>query len=208
MKTLLIFVAAVIFVSAETYAQMQPLPIKNVTDGIYCRFSPDCHVAPVTGSSSFTPTNLAVTCVLESRSFAGSGMDSKDTYGYEYRLVLNNDGEKGTNFFTVDSLAINFDNPQTFAFGNHAGNRAWVLTDESTNCIAPASLNFSGTNIVVQFVPPLVLATLTNKTVSTCLFGLISTNNPQLTKAIITGSTQTPPDAPAPFEEEMDARTP
>ncbi|HEU6447673.1 MAG TPA: hypothetical protein VFV23_04470 [Verrucomicrobiae bacterium] len=205
MKTAMLFVAAAVFASVE--APAQSLSLNNVTSGIYCRFDPNCQVSPVTASSSFSPTNLAVTCVLESRSFPGKGMDAKGIYGYEYRLTLNNNGEDGTNFFTVDSLAVNFNQPESFAYGLHASNQVWIVTD-GAGSVAPGSANFSGTNVVFQFNPPLVLATLTNKTINTYLFGMISTNSPHLTKAIVSGSLKTSADSNVSFDEEMQARTP
>jgi hypothetical protein len=207
MKAYLLFAAAMTMVSGAALAQS--LQMANVNDpGIYCRFSPDCKIAPMRTSSSFTPPNLAVTCVLESRSFIGSSMDSQGLYGYEYRLILNNDNESGTNFFAVKSLALNFNCPQSFAFGGHASNQVWIVADGGPGEVAPSAVNFMETNIVVRFDPPLVLATLTNRSIGTYFIGMASTNVPQLSTAIIEGLTQTPPNGPAPFHAEMQARTP
>jgi hypothetical protein len=185
------------------------LKLLNVNDpGIYCRFSPDCHVAATETSSLFTPTNLDATCVLESRSFPGTTPNSAGTYGYEYRVILNNAGARGTNFLTVDSLALDFDSPQYFAFGEHASNQVWVVTTGGPGNISPSSPAFSGTNVVFHFSPPLVLATATSQSVSTLRFGMVSTTGPRVTTAVIKGSTQTPPDAEVPFAEELPARTP
>ncbi len=207
MKTHLFFAAAMTMVSCT--APAQTLQMANVNDpGIYCRFSPDCKIAPQRTSSSFSPTNVAVTCVLESRSFIGSSMDSQGLYGYEYRLILNNDNESGTNFFAIKSLALNFNCPQSFAFGGHASNQVWVVTDGGPGDVPPSAVNLMETNLVVQFDPPLVLATLTNRSIGTYFIGMASTNAPQLSTAIVEGSTETPPDGPAPFHAEMQARTP
>jgi len=207
MKAHLFLAAAMTIVSGAGMAQ--PLQMANVNDpGIYCRFSPDCKIAPLHTSSSFTPSNLAVTCVLESRSFVGGSMDSQGLYGYEYRLILNNDNENGTNFLAVKSLALNFNCPQSFAFGGHASNQVWIVADGGPGDVAPSTVNFMETNVMVRFDPPLILATLTNRSIGTYFIGLASTNAPQLSTAIVEGSTQTPPDGPMPFHAEMQARTP
>ena len=207
MKKHLLASIAGILVAAGLHAQS--LKLLNVNDpGIYCRFSPDCHVAAVEKSSSFTPTNLAATCVLESRSFAGNSKDTTGVYGYEYRVILSNAGARGDNFLTVDSLALNFDSPQNFAFGGHANNQVWVVATGGPGSLAPGSASFSGTNIVFQFDPPIVLATKTNQSTGTYYFGMMSTGQPRITTAVITGSAQASPDAPVPFEEELPARTP
>ena len=196
-------------VSLAAGLHAQSLNLFNVNGpGIYCRFSPDCHVTATETSSSFTPTNLDATCVLESRSFPGTTPNSAGTYGYEYRVILNNVGARGTNFLTVDSLALNFDSPQYFAFGEHASNQVWVVVSGGSGKIAPGSAISSGTNVVFHFSPPLALATATSQSVGTCFFGMVSTTGPRTTKALIKGSTQTPPDAPVPFADELQARTP
>ena len=205
-KHLLLFVAG-IFAVAGLHAQSLKLLAVN-DPGIYCRFSPDCHVAPVEKSSSFTPTNLAATCVLESRSFAGSGTGATGVYGYEYRVVLNNAGAQGDNLLTVESLTLNFDSPQYFAFGGRASNQVWVVATGGPGSFAPGSASFSGTNVVVRFNPPIVLATKTSQSTGTYYFGMISAGRPRVTTAVITGSAQASPDAPVPFEEELPARTP
>jgi hypothetical protein len=206
-KHLLVLIAGI---SVAAGLRAQSLNLHNVNaPGIYCRFSPDCQVAPVEKSSSFTPTNLAATCVLESRSIAGKSMDAAGTYGYEYRVVLNNAGEQGAGFLTVDSLALKFDVPQHFAFGGHANNEVWVVATGGPGDLAPGSATSSGTNVVFQFNPPLVLATQTNQSTGTYFFGMISTNSPRITTAVITGSAQSSTDAPPVFfTEELPASTP
>jgi hypothetical protein len=206
-KHLLLFVAG-IFTAVGLYAQS--LQLLNVNDpGIYCHFSPDCQVAPVEKSSSFTPTNLAATCVLESRSFAGTSMNTTGTYGYEYRVILNNAGERGAGFITVNSLALNFDVPLNFPFGGHASNQVWVVATGGPGNIAPGSAVSSGTNVVFKFNPPIVLATQTNQSTGTYFFGMVSTSSPRITTAVISGSAQTSTDAPpVSFMEELPARTP
>jgi hypothetical protein len=207
MKTRLFFVVAGIFAAAGVHAQSLQLLNANYP-GILCRFSPDCHVTPTSDSSSFDITNFAATCVLESRSFLGNGMDAHGVYGYEYRVILNNHGERGTNYLTVDSLTLNFDSLQSFAFGQHASNQVWIVTSGGPGSVAPGAAEMTESNVVVQFNPPLVLATLTNNSVSTYFFGMASKNRPQVTTAILSGSTQTPPDDAIPFKAEMEARTP
>ena len=206
-KHLLLFIAGI---SVATGLHAQSLNIHNVNaPGIYCRFSPDCQVAPAEKSSSFTPTNLAATCVLQSRSFAGKSMDAVGTYGYEYRVILNNAGAQGAGFLTVDSLSLNFNASQKFAFGGRANNDVWVVATGGPGNIAPGSATSSGTNVVFQFNPPLVLATQTNQSTGTYFFGMISTNSPRITTAVITGSAQSSTGAPpVSFTEELPASTP
>jgi hypothetical protein len=205
-KHLLLFVA---WIFAVVGLHAQSLKFLNVSDpGIYCRFSPDCHVVPVGKSSSFMPTNLAVTCALESRSFVGNSTDTTGVYGYEYRVILNNAGAQGDNLLTVDSLTLNFDSPQYFAFGGHASNQVWVVATGGAGSLAPGSASFMDTNVVFQFDPPIVLATKTNQSTGTYYFGMMSTGRPHITMAVITGSAQASPDAPVPFEEELPASTP
>jgi hypothetical protein len=206
-KHLLLFIAG-ISVAAGLHAQS--LKLLNVNDpGIYCRFSPDCQVAPAEKSSSFTPTNLAATCVLESRSFAGKSMNTAGTYGYEYRITLNNAGESGAGFLTVDSLALSFDVPVTFPFGGHANNQVWVVATGGPGAVAPGSAVASGTNVVFQFNPPLVLATQNGQSTGTYFFGMVSTNGPRVTTAVITGSAQTSTNTlPVSFTGELPACTP
>jgi hypothetical protein len=205
-KHLLLFITG-IFAVAGLHAQS--LKLLNVSDpGIYCRFSPDCHVAAVETSSSFTPTNLAATCALESRSIAGKSADTAGVYGYEYRVILNNAGAQGDNLLTVDSLTLNFDAPRNFAFGGHASNQVWVVATGGPGNLAPGSVSFVDTNVVVQFTPPIVLATKTNQSTGTYHFGMMSASPPRVTTAIIMGSAQASPGAPVPFKEELPARTP
>jgi len=205
-KCLLPFMAGV-FLAASLHAQS--LNLLNANDpGFYCRFSPDCHIAATETSSSFRPTNLDAMCVLESRSFPGTTPNSAGTYGYEYRIILNNAGALGTNYLTVDSLTLNFESPQFFAFGGHASNQVWVVASGGPGNIAPGSPALSGSNVVFHFSPPLTLATATDQNISTLRFGMVSTTGPRVTMAVIKGSTQTPPNTTVPFEEEMRARTP
>jgi hypothetical protein len=206
MQKILISLAAG-FLAAGVSAQS--LQLDNVNyPGIYCRFSPNCSVSPTEQSDSFAPTNLAATCVLESRSFPGSSMDSAGRYGYEYRLVLNNAGATGTNFLTIDSLTLHCGAPDYFAFGEHASNQVWVVTTGGPGDIAPASADAAKKKITFSFSPPLVLATETNQNVSTYYFGMISTNAPKITMAILSGSAQADTNEPVSFEAELQARAP
>src|SRR5580700_653269 len=102
-------------------ASAQSLQLQSVNyPGIYCRFDPSCNISPTEQSDTYSPSNMAATCVLESRSFPGNSMDSQGQYGYEYRLTLNSNGATGTNVMTVDSLTLKFGEPIPFAFGMHA----------------------------------------------------------------------------------------
>ena len=136
-------------------------------------------------------------------------MDTTGVYGYEYRVILSNAGEKGAGLLTIDSLALNFDSPRNFAFGGHASNQVWVVATGESGNIAPGSAVSSGTNVVFQFNPPLVLATQTNQSTGTYFFGMISTNSPRITTAVITGSAQSSTGSPpVSFTEELPASTP
>jgi hypothetical protein len=190
-------------------AEAQPLKILDVgAPAFYCHFSPDCRVTYTEQTALFTPTNVDATCVLVSRSFPGRSLNTVGTYGYEYRLVLNNTGSGGTNFLTVNSLTLPCPAPQTFSYALRGGNQIWVVTAGGPGGVAPASVSLSDTNLVVEFNPPLVLATETNQSVGTYFFGLTSTNAPRLSTAVLAGSTQTGPEVPVPFRVELTARTP
>ncbi len=58
--------------------------------GIYCRFSANCQPSPTVQTDSVATTNNAATCVLMSRTFAGTTISSSGQYGYEYQLTVNN----------------------------------------------------------------------------------------------------------------------
>jgi hypothetical protein len=190
-------------------ASAQSLQLQSVNyPGIYCRFDPNCTITPTGQSDTFAPTNMAVTCVLESRSFPGNSMDSQGQYGYEYRLTLNNDGAIGTNVITVETLTLKFGEPAPFAFGMHASNDVWVVTDGGPVGLGPSTAEMNDDKVVVHFNPPLTLATTTDQTTNTCYFGLISYRGPQISKALVNGSLQLPDSAPTPYEALLNAEAP
>ncbi|HEV2318977.1 MAG TPA: hypothetical protein VGV18_04460, partial [Verrucomicrobiae bacterium] len=68
----------------------QSLQLVNANyPGIYCRFSGNCQVTPTEQTDSFTPTNTSDSCLLMSRSFPGTSMDTTGRYGYEYEITIN-----------------------------------------------------------------------------------------------------------------------
>lgn len=193
----------------------QSLQLANVNyPGIYCRFDPNCNVTPREQSDTYASTNVPITCVLESRSFSGNSQDSQGQYGYEYRITLNNNtansagGTAVTNVLTVDSLALHFGQPDTFAFGMHASNEVWVVTTGGPAGLPPASVELSGQRVFIHFAPPLTLETDTDQTTNTCYIGMISDRAPEMTTAIISGSTQDPDKGTLSFKAKLQAQTP
>ena len=177
------------FLAAGAFAQSLQLQSVNYP-GIYCRFDPSCNVSPAEQLDTYAPTNMAVTCVLESRSFPGNSMDSQGQYGYEYRLTLNNNGATGTNVMTVNSLTLKFGEPAPFAFGMHASNDVWAVTTGGPAGLTPSSADLSGKQVIVHFNPPLTLETETDQTTNTCYFGMVSYGAPQMTQATVSGALQ------------------
>lgn len=203
-KNLVSFAAGLLAAGASA----QSLQFLNVSSGIYCRFDPNCNAPATTQSDTFSPTNVAATCVLESRSFPGNSLDSQGTYGYEYCITLNNNGATGTNFVTINSLALDFGEPVIFNFGQHASNQVWLITEGGPDGLPPASADMGDTNITFQFNPPLTLETDTGQTTNTCYFGMISSNAPQTATIILKGSAQDPVFGNVPFEAKVQALTP
>lgn len=194
-------------------ASAQSLKISSVGSGIYCRFSGDCQVTPTEQSDSLTSTNAPVTFVLASRSFAGNTVNSTGQYGYEYQLTLNSLNNNGvatdTNIVTVNSLTLNFGQPETFAFGEHASNYVWALTSDGPVGSAPSDANSSGDKITFQFDPPLTLNTSTDQTTNTCYFGMVSDGAPQTTvAAILSGSIRTATNGVVAFKAKFQTQTP
>lgn len=206
-KILAFFFTAALAVAASA----QSLQMDNVNyPGIYCRFNPTCQVSATEQSSSFTPTNVAATCVLESRSFPGASIDTQGRYGYEYQLTINNNSmTMYSNVVTVKSLTLDFGGaPDTFAFGEHASNQVWVVTIGGPAGLAPASADLEDTNIVIAFDPPLMLNTDTDQTTNTLYFGMLSGGPPELTKATLTGWAQDPANGKVEFKATVQAQTP
>ncbi len=187
----------------------QSLRLASVNSpGIYCRFDPGCNVTPTAQSDTYAPSNMAVTCVLESRSFPGNSMDSQGQYGYEYRLTLNNNGATGTNVMTVDSLTLKFGEPAPFAFGMHASNQVWMVTAGGPAGLTPSSAKLDGEQIIFYFNPALTLETDTDQTTNTCYFGMVSHGAPQITRALLSGSLQYPDNTTTPYDILLNAQTP
>ena len=207
LKIMAFFFAAILAVTASA----QSLQMLNVNyPGIYCRFNPSCQVSATEQSSSFTPTNVAATCVLESRSFPGASLDTQGRYGYEYQLTINNNSmTMYSNVVTVKSLSLDFGGaPDTFAFGGHANNQVWVVTVGGPAGLAPASADLDETNVVVTFDPPLTLNTDTDQTTNTLFFGMLSSGPPEMTKAILTGYAKDPVNGKVNFTATVQAQTP
>jgi hypothetical protein len=199
MKTFLtIFVAGLLAAGASA----QSLRFISAGTGVYYHFNPGGQVSPAEQSDSAAITNSPVTCVLKSRTFPGSSMDSQGTYGYEYEILLNGNGSTDTNAVTVDSLSLNFGNPLPFAYGEHASNYVWVLTSGGPAGVAPSACNVSDKNVTFQFNPPLTLDTQTNQSANTVYFGIIGGSAPATTTATLTGSASTP------FTLTLQAQTP
>jgi hypothetical protein len=206
MRKILISLAIGLFTMS---ASAQSLRVANANyPGIYCRFSSNCEVSPAEQSDSYAPTNVAVTCVLASRSFPGTSADSNGHYGYEYQLTLNNNGSTDTNVLTVESLTLNFGEPDPFAFGGHASNRVWVVVSGGPVGVAPASADLAGSKVIIHFDPPLILSTDTDQSTNTCYFGMMSPGAPKMTWAILAGSTKDPLNGMVPFKLRVKAQTP
>lgn len=177
--------------------------------GIYCRFNANCQVSPTEQSDSFTPTNVAASCVLMSRSFPGTSMDSTGRYGYEYEVTINSNGQTSdTNVVAVNSLTLDFGAPDYFAFGGHASNEVWVVMAGGPVGLGPESASMDGKKVTFSFDPPLTLQTQTDQTTNTFVFGMISDGGPEVTTAILSGTAQDPANGTVPFKAELRAQTP
>ncbi len=204
-KILISLVIGVLAISASA----QSLRMANANyPGIYCRFSSNCQVSPTEQSDSFAPTNVPITCVLVSRSFPGTSADSNGHYGYEYQLTLNNNGSTDTNVLAVESLTLNFGEPDYFAFASHASNQAWVVISGGPAGVAPASADCTGSKVIFHFDPPLTLSTDTDQSTNTCYFGMMSPGAPKMTRAVLTGSTEDPLNGTASFKAKLQAQGP
>jgi len=188
----------------------QSLQIINANyPGIYCRFSSSCNVSPNEQSDSFTPTNVAATCILMSRSFAGTSQDTSGKYGYEYQVTINNNGQTSdTNVVTVNSLTLKFSDPDYFAFASRASNQVWSVIAGGPSGLAPGSATQNGNKVTISFNPPLTLETQSDQTTNTLVFGLMSDGGPETTTAILNGVAQDPVNGPVPFKAKLQAQTP
>ena len=189
-------------------AGAQSLRFISTGTGVYCHFDASCQVSPAEQSDFGTVSNTPVTCVLKSRTIAGSSMDSQGTYGYEYELTLNGNGSTDTNVVAVDSLSLMFGSPVPFAYGQHASNFVWVLTSGGPVGVSPSGCNVSGQKVTFQFSPPLSLATQTGQSANTCYFGLIGGSAPATTTATLSGSVEDAVSNNVPFELMVQAQTP
>jgi len=208
MKMKILFSLAAGFLAFGASAQSLKFVSANYP-GIYCRFSPDCQVSPAEQSDNFAPSNSEATCTLESRSFPGSTMDSAGLYGYEYRITINDNNSMDTNVVTVNSLTLKFGEPGYFPFGGHASNQLWVVTRGGPDGYAPTGASVNGQKVVVSFDPPIALDASTNQSAGSLYFGMVSSNAPEVTKAILTGSAQDPANGAAvPFTATLQAQTP
>lgn len=182
--------------------------ISTAYPNIYCHFSSGCSVTPVEQYGAYTPTNVPVTCTLESRSFPGSTQNATGQYGYEYQLTLNNGGATDSNTVSVSSLTLEFCAPESFAFGEHASNFVWVVTSGGPVGLAPSDASLSDKEVTFQFDPPLTLATQTDQATNTFYFGMISGGAPEITQATLEGTTEDPVNGKLPFKGKLPAQTP
>lgn len=206
MRIVFIFCAALLLAAGVS---AQSLKIVNANyPGIYCRFDPNCNVSANEQSDSITTTNGA-TCVLMSRSFPGTSLDTKGTYGYEYQLTINGNGQTtDTNIVMVNSLSLAFGTPDYFSFSQRASNQLWMVIAGGPTGLAPASASMNDTNVVISFDPPLCLNTADDQSTNTLVFGLMSDGAPAPTTAILTGSTQDPTHGTLSFKLKLKAQCP
>jgi hypothetical protein len=109
----------------------------------------------------------------------------------------------------VDSLTLNFDQPEFFAFGDRASNQVWVVTRGDVPAGAvPSGADCGDKKVTFHFSPPLTLSTDTDQTTNTCYFGLISLSSPEVTTAIISGTAQDPVYGSLSFKAKVQAQTP
>lgn len=196
------------FLATSAFAQSLQFVNANYP-GIYCRFSPNCNVSPNEQSDSFTPTNVAAICVLMSRSFSGSSLDTTGKYGYEYQVTINNNSQTmDTNIVTVNSLTLKFGNPGYFAFATRASNQVWLVIAGGPVGLAPGSASVDGNKVRFSFDPPLRLEAPTDQTTNTLVFGMMSDGAPETTTAVLEGTAQDPVNGAVPFKAKLQAQTP
>lgn len=171
---------------------------------VYCRFTPNCQISPAEQTDSYVTTNGEATCILESRSFPGATPNTQGQYGYEYRITLNSNGT-GTNVVKVTSLTLKFPDPQFFSYSFTSSNQVWIVGSDAG--IVPSDASQSGKNVTFNFDPPITLDPSVQST-NTSLFGMVSLDAPQITKAILAGSTKGPTNGVVEFKAELQAQTP
>jgi hypothetical protein len=198
----ILFSLAVGLLAASASAQMK---FVDRGDNIYCRFSPNCQVSPVTQSGSWVTTNGEATCILESRSFPGTTPNTQGQYGYEYQLTLNSNGAMGSNVVSVSALTLKFGDPIYFSYGFTASNQVWTIASDTE--ITPSAAAQSGNKVTFYFDPPITL-TQNAQSTNTCLFGMVSGSAPQTTTAILYGSTTGSTNGVTVFQAELQAQTP
>jgi hypothetical protein len=202
MRKILLSLAA-IFLAAGVSAQMK---FVDRGDNVYCRFSPNCQISPIVQTDSYVTTNEAATCVLESRTFPGTTMNTQGQYGYEYRLMVDCNGAPGTNTVTVNSLTLKFPDPIYFSYGFTASNQVWIVGSDVG--IVPAGAEQSGNKVTFEFSPPITLGQAGQST-NTCYFGMSSASAPQTGTVILSGSTTGPTNGvEVPFKAELQAQLP
>jgi len=205
---ILAVLAVACFVASGAGAQSLQLVNGNYP-GIYCRFSGNCQVNSTEQSDSFTPTNVAATCVLMSRSFPGTSIDTSGRYGYEYQVTINSNGQTTeTNIVMVDSLTLLFGEPDYFSFAEHASNQVWAVVAGGPAGLPPGSASLDGKKVTISFSPPLELQTQTDQTTNTLVFGMMSDSAAEVTTAILTGVAQDPVYGKIPFKAKLQAQTP
>jgi hypothetical protein len=200
MRKILLSLAAV-FLAASASAQM-----KFVDRGanVYYRFSLSGQISPVEKTDSYVTTNDEATCILESRSFTGTTPNTQGQYGYEYRITLNGNGT-GSNVVKVSSLTLKFPDPQFFSYGLTSSNQVWIVGSDTG--IVPSGADQSDNKVTFDFSPPITL-TPSDQGTNTCLFGMVSYSGPQITTAILAGSTKGPTNGVVDFTAELQAQTP
>lgn len=203
-----VVLAAVGFIASPAVAQSLQMVNANYP-GIYCRFDPSCNVSPAQQTDTFAPTNVAATCVLMSRSFAGNSVDTKGRYGYEYEVTINSGGQTtDTNLVTVDTLTLKFGELDYFPFSERASNQVWMVIAGGPAGLAPGSATSDGSKVIISFSPPLTLNTQTDQTTNTLVFGMMSDAPPETTTAILTGSAWDPVGGNVAFKAKLQAQTP
>jgi hypothetical protein len=187
-------------------ASAQSMKFVDRGANVYYRFSQNGQVSPTVQTDTYTTTNGEATAILESRSFAGTTMNTQGQYGYEYRLTLNSTASTATNVVTVHALTLKFADPLYFSYGFTASNQVWTIAGDTD--IVPAGADQSGKNVTFYFDPPITVTTRSTQSTNTCLFGMVSDLAPQSSMAILSGTVKDATNAPLDFHVQMQAQTP